>query len=523
MAETLREYFVKLLFKSDSAGASKAQKQLDHLKHSFEELGRKAFIFNEMFESVNRIVEPFKQVGEAIARTAEEADALGDLSERTGIATEALEEYAYMAKIAGSSSETLVTGLRILEKNMGMAASGGKEQAEAFSKLGISLHGANGKMKTTDELLPELSKAFQKLPDHASKTAYAMKLFGRSGQELLPLLERGPEDIENMRHELKALGGETSGEFLESAAVYADNVHKVSAAWKGVRQALSGPLLKMINDTTNAMLKWWKANGELVRGKLSEWIFQLRTSVEALWGMVVKIAPAFLLLAAALNVPLLVMIGMKLLIALLVDDFANWMADNDSLIGRAIKNWDEWLDKLTETHPVLAALLDAFARSMKMMGELMKSMLATLDVLLDAFIDGGWDGFVKELSQSWDIAIQAWKEVFSGFWDWLGEGMRNIPGIGKLLQFTDDLEQESAIKGKRMAMRRAEMRGSASSNAINNVSSSSGGNSAQANITVNVPAGQDPKQTAEEISRMWDEKFDSEIRSGFNQLVPEEY
>lgn len=516
---------VKLLFKSDSAGASKAQKQLEHLTHSFEELGRKAFIFNEMFESVNRIIEPFKQIGEAIGQTAEEADALGDLSERTGIATKSLEEYAYMAKIAGTSQETLTTGLRILEKNLGGAAQGGKEQAEMFSKLGIALHGANGKLKTTDELLPELSKAFEKLPDHASKTAYAMKLFGRSGQELLPLLERGPEDIENLRHELQALGGETNGEFLESAAVYADNVHKVAAAWKGVRQALAGPLLKMINDTTNALLKWWKANGELIRSKLSEWMFQLRTSVEALWGVIVKIAPAFLLLAAALNVPLLVMIGMKLLIALLVDDFANWMAGNDSLIGRAIANWQAWLAEIEKTHPVLALALKWFGEFVAGTSQLIGGMFKMFEFLLDGFLEGGWDGFLKELGTTLRVAVDGWKEVFKGFWDYVKTGLQKIPGIGKYFedQGTNSFGKIGSSGGNKTFGSGGKVYGAAASAASNFSQGGAKTVNAQAQINVTVPDGQDPRKTAEEISRMWDEKFDSEIRSGFNQLVPEEY
>jgi TP901 family phage tail tape measure protein len=526
MAESLRDYFIKFAFKTDVTGAKVAQNQLDNFKRGFDDLGKKAFVFNEMFDAVNRLFAPFKGLADLVNATAQEADELGDLSERTGIATEALEEYAYMAKLAGTEMGAMTTGMRILEKQMGEAASGSKEARETFSKLGVGIRGANGQLRTTEEMLPELSRAFQKLPDHATKTAYAMKLFGRSGQELLPLLEKGPEEIEFMRRELALLGGVTSEEFVKAGSDYADNLTRVAAAWKGVRQAISGPLVKMFNDTVGVLLKWWKVNGDLVRSKITEWFFQFGSSLQALFDTAVKLAAPFLLLAAALNVPLLVMIGMKLLIALLIDDFANWMAGNDSLIGRAIKNWDEWINKIAETHPVLAALLDGFGRTVKHMSTLVEGLFNMFNVLIDSFLEGGWDGFMKELGTTFDVAIEGWIEAFKGFFSWIGDGIRSIPGLSAVLGQGDgtSMEQVFAAKQRREAFERS-ISGSASSpSSIANSISSSGGNvNAQASIVVNVPEGQDPRKTAEEIGKMWDEKFDSEMRAGFNALVPDAY
>lgn len=499
--ESIRDYFVRFLFKTDKDGATRAEQQIDRLKKGFDRLGKAADIFNEVTAAIDRVTAPFRRFGSMVDRTAEEADALQDLSERTGIATDALEEYAFMADLTGTSQEAMVAGMRVLEKQMGEAAGGSKEAAKAFADAGINIHGANRKLKTTEELLPEIAAHIQKLPSHAQKTAAAMSLLGRSGQELLPFLERAPAEIAAMAEELRLLGGVTDDEFLQASAEYADNVHRLTAAWKGIRQAISGPIIGMINQITGAFLSWWKASGALIRSKISEWFFQLTSSLKAFWDLLVRVAGPLLAFAAALNAPLLVMIGMKALLALLIDDFAHWMDGHDSLIGRAIANWDAWLSKVKETHPILGAALEAFGNFVQGAHDAIKGLFAFFDDLIRGFLKGGWRGFLDELVASFKAAFANMTDTLKGFF-----------GLNKSSTIREAPTAAPTMHGQ-------------------NLWPSVGGASSESNVvvsaptsvTINAPAGSDAREIGREAGRAVREAQEAMLRASHANLVPEAY
>lgn len=61
--------------------------------------------------------------------------------------------------------------------------------------MGIKVQDANGNLKSSDQLLKEVAGKFAGYQDGAAKAALAQELFGRSGAELMPLLNAGAEGI----------------------------------------------------------------------------------------------------------------------------------------------------------------------------------------------------------------------------------------------------------------------------------------------------------------------------------------
>lgn len=101
----------------------------------------------------------------------------------------------------------------------------GKGASAAFKELSIELRNADGTVKSTDRIMMEVANRFKDMPDGVQKTALAMKLFGKSGAELIPMLNMGGEAIDKMkvkmdtafakkaneyRHNLTALGGKVN-------------------------------------------------------------------------------------------------------------------------------------------------------------------------------------------------------------------------------------------------------------------------------------------------------------------------
>ena len=113
------------------------------------------------------------------------AAGLQQLSERTGATVEGLSALAAVAKLSGTDTESLATGLQKLAKSMNDAEHGGEKNIEAFRAIGISVDELKG--KKPDEVFLLISNRLAEYADGAGKTALAMQLLGKSGANLLPV------------------------------------------------------------------------------------------------------------------------------------------------------------------------------------------------------------------------------------------------------------------------------------------------------------------------------------------------
>lgn len=116
------------------------------------------------------------------------ADHLNDVSQRTGISVERLAGLKIVADQSGTSLEGLGTALKKLSVNQVEAAAGNKELASVFKGLGIS--GTD-----SQQALYRLADVFATLPDGAQKTALAVKLLGKNGSDMIPLLNGGGDSL----------------------------------------------------------------------------------------------------------------------------------------------------------------------------------------------------------------------------------------------------------------------------------------------------------------------------------------
>lgn len=94
-------------------------------------------------------------------------------------------------KLIKQSSKEQIESLKEL-------AEGPKGVAAALATLGLSAVDTSGKMKSTDEVMLEVADKFKMMPDGAKKSALAIQLFGKSGADMIPLLNGGRQAVESL-------------------------------------------------------------------------------------------------------------------------------------------------------------------------------------------------------------------------------------------------------------------------------------------------------------------------------------
>ena len=196
-------------------------------------------------------------------------DTLHKMSKRTGMTTEALSELGFAAERSGTDLGSLENGLKRMQRSIYDAGRGLSTATEALADLGLTTAALEG--LAPEQQFTKLAGALARVADPSRKAALAMTLFGRSGTELIPMIERGEAGLEELREKARALGLTVSGDTAAAAAKLTDRMADLWATAKraamSVGQAL-GPaiedLAKWLTDTAVGVRAWIDENRELL-------------------------------------------------------------------------------------------------------------------------------------------------------------------------------------------------------------------------------------------------------------------
>lgn len=179
-------------------------------------------------------------------------DAMYKMSQRVGVTVESLSALNYAAQLSDVSFEALGGSLAKLNKAMAETQINTGEAQGAFKALGISVTDSTGQLRLTEDVFGDIAEAFANMEDGAGKTALAMKLFGRSGAELIPLLNQGRAGLKAAGDEARRLGVLLDGEAAAAAERFNDNLTRMNVAVKGARDQIIIGLVPVMDDLVNA-------------------------------------------------------------------------------------------------------------------------------------------------------------------------------------------------------------------------------------------------------------------------------
>lgn len=197
----------------------------------------------------------------ALKNAIDRADELSKAAQKIGVTTEALSSLAYAADMSGASLQTLQGGLARLTKAQSEAAQGNEKLADLFGVLGVKFANTDGTLRKTDEVFRDLADRMSKLPDGADKTAVALELLGRSGGELIPLLNGGADALDEMTSRAQALGLVVDGETGKAAEEFNDRLSDLANMATGLSTALAAELLPNLISLTDSLAEGVRTGG----------------------------------------------------------------------------------------------------------------------------------------------------------------------------------------------------------------------------------------------------------------------
>ena len=268
--------------------------------------------------------------GTAIMATANKAAAAGDnidkMSQKIGISRQAYQELDFICSQSGTSVDSLQMGIKTLTNQMQSASIGTKSAVAMFEQLGISIYDTNGQLKDQETMMWEAMSALQAVENQTEKAALATDLFGKSGSELMPLLNGAEGSIESMKQQAHELGLVLSDEFVDESVKFTDTMDqfKRSVTSAGIKiastflphiQKFGDMLVKnmpklqefasVISDKIGDAIEWASKKIKNFKKIMSEAHDYLCDTVyfgfEAVWESVKNLASAFKPLADAVK------------------------------------------------------------------------------------------------------------------------------------------------------------------------------------------------------------------------------
>jgi hypothetical protein len=176
-----------------------------------------------------------------IKKSIDAGDELFNLQAKTGIAANALIGLGNAAKLADVDQATLGKGLTKLSVNLVKAAEGNDGLAQKFKALGVSIKDANGQVVPADKALKQIADRFADMPDGAQKAAAAVALFGKSGADLIPLLNEGAASMEKFTYKV----GE---DFAARSDLFNDTIAELGIKTQGFGLELTDALLPALQS-----------------------------------------------------------------------------------------------------------------------------------------------------------------------------------------------------------------------------------------------------------------------------------
>ncbi len=479
-----------------TAKEKKAEKETKSLSETMKSLGN--YVGGAFIAAAKAAGAAIAAIGTAIGAAAkkafefatsagEMADNVATLSSQTGISTGKLQEWQYASNFIDVSVDTMTSSMAKMVKGMG---SGNK----AFDKLGVSVRDSNGNLRDSEDVFADAIDALGNISNESERDTLSMEIFGKSAQDLNPLIKAGGDALKKYGEEAKAMGTVMDDEAVSALGSFDDSMQRAKATGEGLKNSIGLVLVPafqpLVDTATGAMAQVSTAlqdgiqPGEIesimntllttisgmltqITGIMAEAMPYVIEGINSLVAMVVEILPGLIetLLPAAFsllqslvdaitqNIDPLVACALSLITSL-----ANFLIQNiPTLVAAATDIINGLVDGLIAVLPnLIPAAIQMMVQLALALVQAIPEITARLPEIINAIIDGltqvDWistgaailqgviDGLLSLIDTLWTtattIAGKIWDAITGTDWLSLGANLINgiVDGMGNLVE-----------------------------------------------------------------------------------------
>lgn len=182
---------------------------------------------------------------------AEYGDTVDKQSQKVGLSAKTWQEYDYVLKIAGTDMQSMAAGMKTLTNQIDAAKNGNKDAVARFKELGISLKDL--KNMSREDLFKKTISSLQNMKEGTDRAALANKLFGKSGQELGPLLNMTASETQELINKANDLGMVMSDTGVKASADFVDSLTTLKGTVQGLKNSIMTEFMPGLTAMTEGL------------------------------------------------------------------------------------------------------------------------------------------------------------------------------------------------------------------------------------------------------------------------------
>ena len=275
--------------------------------------GELALLIGAFAAAAAAIVEVEKALANLTLEQAAAAGEIQDVAMQTGLSTEAVQRYQYACDMIGVSFDTVASSQAKMIRSMADVQSGSETATATWNQLGIEVMNADGSLRDAQKVFLEVIDVLGQIENATQRDAVSMEIFGRSAQDLNPLIVQGTDAFQAFYDKASDVKDILTDVQLETLAGLDDEMHNVEARFESGANSMA---LKF----TPALQEFYEKTSEGIKGIEEDFAASgLVTVFGSLLELVTALSPAFDNLGEILKACSPVFYGIALVIAGIAD------------------------------------------------------------------------------------------------------------------------------------------------------------------------------------------------------------
>ncbi|HJX80710.1 MAG TPA: hypothetical protein VJ248_01610 [Candidatus Udaeobacter sp.] len=247
------------------------------------------------------VVNKIKSIAREIPDFVEKADNIGKVSQKLGLTTDSFQRLSYAMNISDVSAESFQATFKKLNVNMAQLKTFSGLTESGLKKLDPQLMMTLRRSKDSTEAFLVTADAIKATVDPAKRAAIAQAVFGKQGQELLPILLQGREGITALMKETEKYGEILSGDTIEAAGKFQDSQKRLTASLTQIKGVALSALVTTLEPFVTKISEWVAANKELIGSKINSFLSAMVSKGTDFFNMIKPLLPVIFDLAKSVG------------------------------------------------------------------------------------------------------------------------------------------------------------------------------------------------------------------------------
>jgi hypothetical protein len=223
-----------------------------------------------------------------VEKTAEAGEHIYNMSQRLGLSAKFVQEIGAAAYMADVPVDMMERSLSRLSINLAEATYKSGPAKDAFRELGVTLFDNAGRMKSAEQVYPEVANAIAKIGSASRQAELAGALFGIRSIEMLQMLKKGSAGFDEATRAAEKYGSIMGADLIENSKKFADTTKETSLALAGIRNEIAERVMPVITGLVMKINDWLADN----RGLIGAWAEKIIRSVFYVYEVISRVFEA---------------------------------------------------------------------------------------------------------------------------------------------------------------------------------------------------------------------------------------